>query len=344
MRNLGFFWLGAVLLLFCGAQPANANVAQRQILDASINMGWATETLARDGRAATTIGDVASAMGLAQAHIRALVGELRAPYGNLDFSVVLQRLADWDRATAASDAAAATRYVQQTYDRFRETLTVYFDARTQRLVRDSNCDVFFAEVGFHFGRAHISALRNDAAAREGHLGSMRQAIRAGLQQDQLKLCGFGVPADWDLLPVLSGDTSANGFGATLRYIQEIALQAQGGAGRAVLPALIAQGGSFITAPIAGFTDEAIRAKGWTPIGKINRFCRMELACENKPRYPKDLPQCDPTGSRIVIQNRYAHNGCIAQGCEGGTQIIDRDGAGKPVKPYDAIFDTYECGK
>jgi hypothetical protein len=124
MRILGIFWLGAVLLLFCGAQPANANIAQRHMLDAGINMGWATETLARDGRAATTTGDVASAMGRAQAHIRALVGELRAPYGNLDFSVVLQRLADWDRATASSDAAAAARYVQQTYDRFREALTV----------------------------------------------------------------------------------------------------------------------------------------------------------------------------------------------------------------------------
>jgi hypothetical protein len=245
MRRLGVFGVGAVLLVFCWALPAHANLAQRHILDASINMGWATETLARDGRAATTIGDVARAMELAQAHIRALVDELRAPYGDLDFSVVLQRLADWDRATAGSDAAAAARYVQQTYDRFRETLTVYFDARTQGLVRDSNCDVFFAEVGFHFGRAHISALRADAAAREGHLGNMRQAIRGGLQQDQLKLCGFGVPADWNLLPVLAGDVSANGFGVTLPYLQEIALQAQGGAGRAVLPPLIARGGYFI---------------------------------------------------------------------------------------------------
>jgi hypothetical protein len=101
---------------------------------------------------------------------------------------------------------------------------------------------------------------------------------------------------------------------------------------------------WIIAPIAGFTDEAIRSKGWTPIGQINRFCSMELACENKPPYPKDLPQCDPTGTRIVIQNRYAHNGCIAQGCEGGTQRIDRDRAGNPVKSYDAIFDTYQCGK
>ncbi len=59
---------------------------------------------------------------------------------------------------------------------------------------------------------------------------MRQAIRGGLQQDQLKLCGFGVPVDWDRVPALAGDATANGFWWSLVLIQAIALQAGRGGG------------------------------------------------------------------------------------------------------------------
>ncbi len=91
-----------------------------------------------------------------------------------------------------------------------------------------------------------------------------------------------------------------------------------------------------------YTDHQIRNRGWTPIGRLNRFCKRELACVDRPPHPNTLPACDSSRAGVVIQNRFSHNGCIAQGCEGGTQRINRDRNGNPVEPYDAIFDTYEC--
>lgn len=224
----------AVVMALSCAFVAPANDVQRHILDASINLGWVSETLAAEGRTAANAGALDQGMAFAEAHVRAMVGLLPAPYQDLDFSVVLARLDGWDAATARNPSEAAL-YVQQIHDRLRATLSVYLDARTQRLVRDGNCDAQFAHVGFHFGRAHIAGLRGDAVTRDRHLGSMRQAIRGGLRQDQVKLCGFGVEADWDDLPVLLGDASADGFWRTLVSIQAIALQARRGGGRAVLP-------------------------------------------------------------------------------------------------------------
>ena len=95
--------------------------------------------------------------------------------------------------------------------------------------------------------------------------------------------------------------------------------------------------------VGTYTDEYIRSGGWTPIGKLNRFCSREIACADKPPHPKELAACDSGMMGVVIQNRYSHNQCIAQGCERGTQrIIERDKDGKPVRDYDANFDTYVC--
>ena len=220
----------SVLLVLVFGSPARANLFQRHVLDASINLGWVTETLAREGRTAANQADVALGMALAEAHVRELMSLLRAPYQDLDFSGVLDALLRWDGATSGVSAGHAAARVRGIHQRFRELLSVYFDARTQRLVRDGNCDSQFADVGFHFGRAHIAGLRGDADAMTGHLGNMRQAIRGGLQQDQLKLCGFGVPVDWDRVPVLRGDASADGFWWSLVLIQAIALQAGRGGG------------------------------------------------------------------------------------------------------------------
>ena len=222
-------WCMVLLVLVFGS-PARANQSQRHVLDASINLGWVTETLAREGRTAANQADVALGMALAEAHVRAVVDLLRAPYQDLDFSGVLAALSRWDGATAGMSAAHAAAHIQQIQRHLREVVSVYFDARTQRLVWDGTCDSSFADVGFHFGRAHIAGLRGEADGMTGHLGNMRQAIRGGLQQDQLKLCGFGVPVDWDRVPVLRGDGSADGFWWSLVLIQAIALQAGRGGG------------------------------------------------------------------------------------------------------------------
>lgn len=57
--------------------------------------------------------------------------------------------------------------------------------------------------------------------------------------------------------------------------------------------------------------------GWTSLGKLDRFCTAELTCKGA------IPVCNPNGLNAgkVIQDRRAHNKCIAQGCSGGSQQI-----------------------
>ena len=71
--------------------------------------------------------------------------------------------------------------------------------------------------------------------------------------------------------------------------------------------------------------------GWTPLGRLNRFCSRELLCGG------GIPKCNSANQGKVVQDRRSHNDCVAQGCEGGTQTItDRHGT------YPANFETYVC--
>lgn len=64
-------------------------------------------------------------------------------------------------------------------------------------------------------------------------------------------------------------------------------------------------------------SNSLVGNGWTPLGNLNRLCVAELSCGGK------LPVCDATTAGKVIQDRRSHNGCIAQGCEKGTQFTHK---------------------
>jgi hypothetical protein len=50
---------------------------------------------------------------------------------------------------------------------------------------------------------------------------MRQAIQVGLQENELKLCGFGYEPDWNALTIFSGDTSSASFDTSRQQIIDI---------------------------------------------------------------------------------------------------------------------------
>jgi hypothetical protein len=50
---------------------------------------------------------------------------------------------------------------------------------------------------------------------------MRQAIQAGLRENELKLCGFGYEPDWNALTILSGDTSGASFDTSRQQMIDI---------------------------------------------------------------------------------------------------------------------------
>jgi hypothetical protein len=235
MRAATFVRVCMALVALGGVLPAHAADVQRNVLDASINLGWVTETLIRDGRRPENEADVAHWMADGDVHVRALVGRLGAPNADRDLAAVLERWAGWDTVTRLSGPVGAAESVGSVYRGLRDAVSATFDAAAQRWVRGGSCESQFAEVGFHFGRAHIAALRGDAFTRDHDLWIMRGAIQAGLRQDAEKGCGFGARADWDRLPVLTGDASPGGFSATLPLLQEIASRAWPGRTDAVLP-------------------------------------------------------------------------------------------------------------
>lgn len=235
MRAATFVRVCAALVALGGVLPAHASDVQRNVLDASINLGWVTETLILEGRRPENEADVAHWMSDADAHVRALAGRLAAPTADRDLSEVLERLARWDTATRWSGAVGAGGFVASVYRGLQDTVSTTFDAEIQRWVGGGSCDRQFAEVGFRFGRAHIAALRGDLFSRDRDLYFLRGAIETGLRQDAQKGCGFGARADWDRLPVLTGDPSPDGFAATLPLLQEIASRAWPGRADAVLP-------------------------------------------------------------------------------------------------------------
>ena len=243
MRTATVVRVCMALVALGGVLPAHANDVQRSILDASINLGWVTETLTRHGRRPENEADVAEGMAFADIHIRALVGRLGAPNADRDLAAVLERLAGWDTATRLGGPVIAGEFVASVHRGLRDAVSATLDPVAQRWVRGSSCDRQFAEVGFHFGRAHIAALHGDLFARDHQLWILRTAIRAGLRLDAERQCGFGAQADWDRLLALSGDTSPEGFGTTLAQIQEIALRAQAGRATAVLPPVPAPWGA-----------------------------------------------------------------------------------------------------
>lgn len=97
-------------------------------------------------------------------------------------------------------------------------------------------------------------------------------------------------------------------------------------------------------PVQAYTDEYIRNKGWTRISPDEeRRCAHEMACLDKKQHPRELAQCGSSGTGgVVIQNRSSHNGCIAKDCPANTRQTIDNNFGQPVKPYPAIFPTYEC--
>lgn len=234
--------------------------------------------------------------------------------------------------------------ISEIRSQFFNGIAYFYTSENKRgYVWGENCDTELLDACYHFAAAHIAAA---IRPQYHHVGMMQRAIWDGIKisldnrtrSDLVNFpplcCNFGRRAEWTPILELDANSTWAEFTNLEGYLRGFV---------AAIPLPIGCGrGTWVDGEWITYTDHQIRKKGWTPIGRLNRFCRRELACIDRPPHPSTLPACDSSRAGVVIQNRFSHNGCIAQGCEGGTQRIDRDRNGKPVEPYDAIFDTYEC--
>jgi len=225
LSNLFVRWVGALVALLVIATAARADVAQRHILDTAINLGWATENATRYGSSPAIRPDIARAMELAEAHVRALIAVPEPPYAQLDFTRILDRAATLRAAASrGADIGAETIFVM--YRWLGSTVAQVYDRRAQRWVGGNSCDQVFVEVGYWFGRGHVAGLHKDHYNRSLYHWRMRQEIDRGIALAARTGCAFGTQADWARLPAETDNPTPEDFGATLTRIQEIALGAR----------------------------------------------------------------------------------------------------------------------
>jgi hypothetical protein len=225
MSSMIVRWACTIMVVLAFGSAARAEPQQRHILDAAINLGWATEHVARYGNSPEIRPHVAQAMENAQAHVRALVALPEPPYAQLDFSRFLEMVANWETAVGMG-ALIGSGSIYGMYERLRGTVSYVFDSRARTWGRGNSCDEAFVEVGYWFGRGHVAGLHKDHFERRQHLWRMRGAIDQGLELAARTGCAFGTDADWVRLPAENDDPTPEDFGATLTRIQEIALGAR----------------------------------------------------------------------------------------------------------------------
>ena len=182
-----------VVSIFVFLLPAlgQSNAMQVQILNASINLGWVAGVIEYQGKTFENIGYLTARMGDAAASVTEIGNLLAPPYTGLDLSSILDRIINWDSRTSSMNTSAMVGFISNIYESLRQTMSIFFDARTQMLVWDVTCDSQYAAVGFYFGQANIAAIVGDGPALSSHISTMRLAIQVGLSQNDLKLCGFG---------------------------------------------------------------------------------------------------------------------------------------------------------
>lgn len=198
-----------------------SNAMQVQILNASINLGWVAGVIEYQGKTWENIDYLTARMSDAGASVTEIGNLLAPPYTGIDLSSILDRIINWDSRTSSMNTSAMVGFISNIYESLRQTMSIFFDARTQTLVWDVTCDSQYAVVGFYFGQANIAAIMEDGPRLSSHISTMRQAIQVGLTQNSLKLCGFGYEPDWDALTIFSGDTSSTSFDTSRQRMIDI---------------------------------------------------------------------------------------------------------------------------
>ncbi len=236
-----FLPVAALLLV---AAPASANPAQRQILDFSINMGWAVGSLDMFGR---DTADVSASLARARAHLSAaerMFGEphrarrSRARTG----ARLLTRLNNYARMTRGRGARYKSHYVKNILKHFQRSLAVTYDTRRRPNPwrAQSTCDSRLAQVGFYFGAASIGNMagRRGSSYASRALNVMRQGIQGGLgvaldgyppnRTHARKLCcHFGTAAQWRSVSALRPNSRRGAFDRARGTMQHFVKRAGG---------------------------------------------------------------------------------------------------------------------
>ena len=350
-----------VALVLFGSDPVQANPAQGHLCNAGLNLGGAYGRLKFFGEAfggsppADQIAAIATNLSNAAGEIRdfhteaAIINPLHTkeqlPDSRRNIIDNLTRLSDVAGTLTSNDASRISVIRSQ----FQDSLAYFYTSENQRgHIRGENCDTELLDACYHFAAAHVAAAFGPP--QQHHVGMMRRAIQDGIRlsfdnttredpandpfdPNTTLCCNFGRRAEWTPILALDANSSWEDFTEQEGYLRGMV---------AAIPPPFCGEKTWVKGKWITYTDYQIRERGWTHIGRLNRMCTRELACIDQPPHPNALPECDSSRAGVVIQNRFSHNGCIAQGCEGGTQRIDRDKHGNLVEPYDAIFDTYEC--
>ncbi len=230
MRNV----LGA-LAICCLASTTHAqNAAQRHILDAGINLGWAVGIIDSDnGVTAGAAAEIGDDLERAAAHIRALRAMVASPpYDRSSFEAVERAIGELATRIGGMARNAAIRDLSQIRHNFRSALSVYLSARTGRLTRGVTCDSAYADVGFSFGQAHTASQRGNARYAQQAIRRLQQAAGVGRNANHNLHCGFNADAVL-ALPVVSNPTSPEAYATALPRLQ---VAAGGAAGPAATPA------------------------------------------------------------------------------------------------------------
>ncbi len=198
-----------------------SNEMQEHILNAAINLGWVAGVIEYQGITPENIGYLSNRMNDAAAHVMEIAYLLEPPYTGIDLSGILDSIYYWASRTSSMNRSHVVAYISNVYADLRQAMSIYLDARTQRLVWDSTCDSQYAAVGFFFGRANIAGISGDMSGLNSHISSMRQAIQVGVRENELKLCGFGYEPDWRALTIFSGDTSEASFATSHQQMVDI---------------------------------------------------------------------------------------------------------------------------
>lgn len=209
------------------ASAAHANRAQRQILDFSVNIGWAVGTLDIHRADNTT---VLSSISRARSHLSAAVSAFGEPHRsrwirNGTHTRLQQRLANYQRNTRGRSARYKRNYLYNVWTAFRSGLSTIYDSRRRWQYRVT-CDSALAQIGLHYGRASIGSMagRRGWGYARSALGQMRQGIRSALsvaldgynrsRTHARKLCcNVGSPSAWRGIARLNARSSL----ATLRW-------------------------------------------------------------------------------------------------------------------------------
>ena len=205
------------------AQPADP-IARLHIVNAGINLGWVNGILETEGGlTAANQPEIATDLANASAAITALIPLISSPpYDTRPLVAVNRMILRFSTELGNLSRRRALRDLAQIHASLRTALAVYYDARTRRVVAQSNCDAALFSAGYHFGTGHTAINRGNAALERPARSGLGRAIQSGERAAQRLACPFP-GASLRALPMMSSQTPTTY--ATARPLIQTAAQA-----------------------------------------------------------------------------------------------------------------------